>query len=217
MPYTYIWEWQGRTDRPLRRILERNRLGEDQLRELANTLRYTVIASITDSFEKEFRKKYPDLIVTKIDSEIDITEVDATPEDKLRTLPLPEPLKVYEYWANMKATVYYETKYSIDVGSPIDPATITAIGVVIAKILLALGTVVVAYVAIKKFFEWMESMTTKRSKISEYIYDEEGNLIKTTQEDTTEPNIPGMATIGIFVLIGLALLFFLFMFYRRRR
>jgi len=92
--------------------------------------------------------------------------------------------------------------------SPIAPLVIIAIG-------LAIALIVAAYVGVPLFFDWLKSMSTDTIQSDKYAWVQnpdtgvwEWKLV--SSETHTEPSIGGIASIGI-ILIVLVAVFLLFM------
>lgn len=96
-------------------------------------------------------------------------------------------------------------------GSPIAPILVAAIIAVVKIITVAVVVYYVATFAIDRLTNWAESMTTKTSKVKRTTYDEDGNIIETTEYEDVEPAPFGIAGVGTILLVGL-LLVLVFMF-----
>ena len=186
IPYDYIWEWQGRTNKATFKWTYKDGMfvggtkppSDAELIERARTAYYGVIVG---EFVSEFAKQG-----------VDVTFVDVLPSAWVERSAERVTTRRTRWWVfkdhyqditvHVAGKVFFNSSKEL-MGSPIEPATLAALIIIakyaIAAILTALTVIVIA----KLFFDWI-TVTSEVTKTTKIILPEETHI----EKDLTLPD-----------------------------
>lgn len=202
MTDTYVWEWNGETADEIDSFALLN--ANITIDEIVAKFKEEAYNQAVNGFTNEATTQGVTYNIISAESDAGYTERDQPVyfgEIQTRVQPY------YKLWAKIKVTFTSDRPL---MGSPLDPITVA----IIAKIITALVTIVIAYFAIQAINNWMNSITTNHSvitKVTQSTNPDGSTTTTTTTEDTTTPNLGSLALgSGLIILVVVIVLAFMF-------
>lgn len=186
----YVWSWNSGTIKEV---------SEDDLASAGKT-----IQEIADKVRLEYRSKVATILQEKASeqgktiSNVSVLNVVSGYTKRTQYTRINHEYKLtamYKLW--VKSEVGFDSDWEI-FASPLDPATAALISTVVKAVVGAIVSILIAYFAITRIIEWLESMTTSKTIVEEY--DAAGNLIR--RELISEPSLMGVAIIILLFLLA---------------
>lgn len=202
MIHRYEWTHSGITEKEINWFTVNAVMTDEDFKQF---LIDNFVEAAPAAFQQQWNEAYPDEPMTFIGVE------NISCQLLIRTVPNYFGAPDIYMKVQLTGTIVFEAD-KVLMNSPLEPLTAAILIKVVAIIVNAIVLAILGYFAIQAIADLIKSWTTKTTTIKKYCQDPNtGEWVVCGEETITEPDIGGMGTLGIFVLVGFLILL-LFMF-----